>query len=96
MTPDQVRARMQRDGVSHTLTAFQGPSFAPTNRAMSEGISSGDDQWLALVPLLSTSGSAEMGEGLIMLLAEALPRSTNLLPRPARPRSSAGRYNCGR
>ena len=75
MTPDEVRARMQRDGVSQTVTAFQDPSFAPTNQAMSEGISSGNDQWLALVPMLSTSGSAEMSEGLISGLAEALPRN---------------------
>lgn len=75
MTPDQIRALFQRDGVSRTVTAFQDPSWAPTNRAMSEGIAAGDAQWLALVPLLSTSGSAEMAEGLISMLAEALPRN---------------------
>ena len=72
MTPDQVRAMMQRDGVGQTL---QNPAFAATSQAMSEGISSGDEQWLALVPLLSTSGSAEVAEGLIGEVAEALPRN---------------------
>jgi hypothetical protein len=75
MTPDQVRAMMQRDGVSQTVIAFRNPSFSATNRAMSEGIASGDEQWLALVPLLSTSGSAEGAEGLISELADALPRN---------------------
>jgi hypothetical protein len=75
LTPDQVRALFQRDGVSRTVTAFQDPSWSPTNRAMSEGIAAGDAQWLALVPPLSTSGSAEMAEGLISMLAEALPRN---------------------
>jgi hypothetical protein len=75
MTPDQVRAILQRDGVSQTVTAFQNPTYSETNRAMAEGISAGDDQWLALVPLLSNSGSAEMAEGLISGLAEALPRN---------------------
>lgn len=75
MTPDQVRARLQRDGVSQTVTAFQDPSYSETNRALSEGIAAGDEQWLALVPLLSASGSAEMAEGLISMLAEALPRN---------------------
>jgi hypothetical protein len=75
MTPDQVRALFQRDGVSRTVTAFQDPSWSPTNQAMSEGIAAGDEQWLALVPPLSTSGSAEMAEGLISMLAEALPRN---------------------
>lgn len=75
MTPDQVRARFQRDGVSQTLIAFQDPSWSATNGAMSEGIAAGDGQWLALVPLLSTSGNAEMAEGLIAMLAEALPRN---------------------
>jgi len=75
MTPDQIRALFQRDGVSQTVTAFQNPSYSATNHAMSEGIAAGDEQWLALVPLLSTSGSAEMAEGLISMLAEALPRN---------------------
>ncbi len=75
LTPDQIRALFQRDGVSRTVTAFQDPSWSPTNQAMSEGIAAGDEQWLALVPLLSTSGSAEMAEGLITMLAEALPRN---------------------
>jgi hypothetical protein len=75
MMPDQVRARFERDGVSQTVIAFQDPSYSATNRAMSEGIAAGDERWLALVPLLSTSGSAEMAEGLISMLAEALPRN---------------------
>ena len=75
MTPDQVRARMQRDGVTQTMTAFEDPSFSATNGAMSEGIASGDEQWLALVPLLSTTGHAEGSEGLTSDLAAALPRN---------------------
>jgi hypothetical protein len=75
MTPDQVRERMQRDGVTQTVVAMQDPSFSATNQAMTDGIASGDERWLALVPLLSTSGSAEMSEGLVSILAEALPRN---------------------
>jgi hypothetical protein len=40
-----------------------------------QGIASGNDQWLSLVPLLSTGTDASTSESLTDALAEALPRN---------------------
>ena len=75
VTPDQFRAMMQRDGARKTVQALDNDAGSETLAQVYQGIASGNDQWLAVVPLLSTGTDASTSESLMDALAEALPRN---------------------
>lgn len=78
VTPAEVRAMIGRDGARATVaTLNQGGSVTAPNRltTVMNGIAAGEQAWLDLVPLLRQGTDGETGEGLVMSIAEALPRN---------------------
>lgn len=66
---------LQRDGARQTVQALDADESSRTLAQVYDGIAAGGDQWLALVPLLSTGTDASTSEGLRDVLGEALPRN---------------------
>jgi hypothetical protein len=75
ITPDQFRAMLRRDGARKTVQTLDADPGSPTLGQVYDGISQGNDQWLALVPLLSTGTDASTSEGLLDAVREALPHN---------------------
>jgi len=78
ITPQEVRAMVARDGASATVVALNegGTEEAPNRFAMvMRGVSSGDQAWLDIVPLIRPGTDGEAGEGLSISLGDALPRN---------------------
>jgi hypothetical protein len=75
VTPDQFRAMLQRDGARQTVQKLDADENSPVLGQVYDGIATGNDQWLAVVPLLSTGTDASTTEGLRDVLVDALPRN---------------------
>ncbi|HZH06989.1 MAG TPA: hypothetical protein VEY69_09965, partial [Lautropia sp.] len=75
VTPAQIRAMIDRDGASQTVQALDKDEGAVTFDMVLDGIASGRDEWLALVPLLAGAVDGGTGTGLEIAVAEALPRN---------------------
>jgi hypothetical protein len=75
VTPDQFRAMMQRDGARQTVQALDRDTASTVLGQVYDGISAGNDQWLAIVPLLSTGTDASTSESLRDAMVDALPRN---------------------
>lgn len=75
LSPAEVAAMIDRDGATRTVqTLDQGETVTRFTQVL-EGIASGDAQWLALVPRLGPGVDAGTSTGLIIAVAEALPRN---------------------
>jgi hypothetical protein len=78
ITPQEVRAMVARDGASATVLALnEGGTEADPNRfaIVMRGVSSGEQAWLDIVPLIRPGTDGEAGEGLSISLGDALPRN---------------------
>ncbi len=78
ITPQELRAMIERDGARAAVRTLNegGTEAAPNRLAIAmQGISSGDQAWLDIVPLLRQGTDGETGEGLSMSLADALPNN---------------------
>jgi hypothetical protein len=78
LTPAELRTMIQRDGAQATVrTLDQGGTPAAPNRlaiAMN-GVASGEQAWLDIVPLIRPGTDGETGEGLTMSLSDALSKN---------------------
>jgi hypothetical protein len=78
ITPAELRTMIQRDGAQATVrTLDQGGTPAAPNRlaiAM-DGVASGEQAWLDIVPLIRPGTDGETGEGLTMSLSDALSKN---------------------
>ncbi len=71
----EVATMIERDGATRTVqTLDQGETVTRFTQVL-ESIASGDPQWLALVPRLGPGVDAGTSTGLIIAVAEALPRN---------------------
>jgi hypothetical protein len=78
ITPQEVRAMVARDGANATVRTLNegGTEAAPNRFAMvMRGVSSGEQAWLDIVPLIRPGTDGEAGEGLSIALGDALPRN---------------------
>lgn len=78
VTPDQVRAMIAADGAREAVRKMNegGSEAAPNRFALAmNGISTGEQAWLDIVPLIRPGVDGETGESLSMALSEALPRN---------------------
>jgi hypothetical protein len=78
LTPPELRTMVQRDGAPATVrTLSQGGTEAAPNRyaTFERGVGSGEQAWLDLVPLIRPGTDGETGEGLTMMLQEALSKN---------------------
>jgi hypothetical protein len=78
ITPQEVRAMVARDGADATVRTLNegGTEAAPNRFAMvMRGVSSGEQAWLDIVPLIRPGTDGEAGEGLSISLGDALPRN---------------------
>lgn len=78
ITPQEVRAMIERDGARAAVRTLDegGTVAAPSRLSIAmQGISSGEQGWLDIVPLLRQGTDGETGQGLTMSLADALPNN---------------------
>jgi len=75
LTAAQVGAMIDRDGAAKTVQSFdQGDANVPFDQVL-DGIGSGNQEWLALVPKLAPGVDGGTATGLKIAIAEALPRN---------------------
>jgi hypothetical protein len=78
ITPQEVRTMITRDGATATVRALnEGGSEAAPNRlaTVMNGIAAGEQAWLDIVPLIRPGTDGETGEGLSMVLQDALSKN---------------------
>ena len=78
ITAAELRTMIERDGAQATVRALdQGGTPAAPNRlaAAMNGIASGEQAWLDVVPLIRPGVDGETGIGLTMSLRDALPKN---------------------
>jgi hypothetical protein len=78
LTPAEVRAMVGRDGAAATVRALSqgGTEAAPSRFATFEnGVASGEQAWLDVVPLIRSGADGETGTGITMSLNDALPKN---------------------
>ena len=69
----RVLAEIQRDGADSV--AHRMDRDDPFGERVLDGISSGDSTWLNVAVALRPSGAADVGESLLISVAEALPKA---------------------
>lgn len=78
LTPAELRTMVERDGANATVRTLRqgGTEAAPSRYATFErGVGAGEQAWLDLVPLVRPGTDGETGEGLSMMLQDALSKN---------------------
>jgi hypothetical protein len=95
LTAAEVRTMIERDGAEATVrTLTQGgtPNAPYRFAAVEQGIASGEQAWLDLVPLLLPALDGEVGTGIQMVIGDALPKNAAGVLRLVRERTDVNSF----